>query len=121
MMRFKDGPAAGVTLSCHGRTPLMLRVVQNSRGEWDALNEIEDTPKPDERIYVYIIASPPGWMHVSYRPRSRSYSGSTSEYKLWPEQPAEAHVRGNKAWQAWCAANHGAIIPRLPAGITLNA
>lgn len=55
MTRFEDGPAAGVNLSLR-RAPMFLRVVQNNQtGEWDALDQLDDTPEKNETIFVYKV------------------------------------------------------------------
>ena len=51
--RFIDGPAKGVVLDLE-RTPHYLRVVHDSETwQWDALDQLDDEPKPTETIFVY--------------------------------------------------------------------
>jgi hypothetical protein len=52
MSKILDGPAAGAFLSL-GRSPYFLRVVRKPGGKWDALDQLDDTPEPDEEIHVY--------------------------------------------------------------------
>src|SRR5262245_61519854 len=62
MVRFLDGPAAGVDLLLL-RAPLFLRVTRRSL-EWDALDQFDDLPGADEEIIVYRRDGPPGWLHI---------------------------------------------------------
>jgi len=48
MVVFMEGPADGQRLMLR-RIPIMLRVVQNRSGEWDALNELDDGRRWSER------------------------------------------------------------------------
>ena len=52
MSHFKDGPAAGKTLSLSNAPPL-LRVVIDERGNVDALDGSGDSPRPGETVHVY--------------------------------------------------------------------
>jgi hypothetical protein len=112
MVTLLDGPATGVRLMLR-RVPLMLRVVQNTKTlDWDALDQLEDTPADGEAIYVYRCEGITGSVHINTgrRPGGGFYQVAT--YKLWPEQPADAEIRTNDAWQAWCEKNRA----RLEAG-----
>lgn len=107
MITFIDGPAQGKTLELH-RTPIMLRVVKSTlTGEWDALDQLDDTPKASEEIHVYRMRpGSSGTVHVDYRDaktgRRRGSWMKYAEYTLWPEQPADAIVRTNERWREWC-------------------
>lgn len=103
--KFLDGPAAGVELSL-GRTPVMLRVVQNRAGVWDALDQLNDEPKPQEKIYVYRVVpgTQSGMVHVQYS-TGRGRRGQWmqgADYTALLEQPADEDVRTNDRWRAWC-------------------
>jgi hypothetical protein len=98
---FADGPAAGVRLVL-GRAPWLLRVVRSAAGEWDALDQLGDTPRPGETISVYYRASDVLRYHVLMVKRSQSGWRESADYKLLSEQPPESVVRDTAAWQKWC-------------------
>jgi hypothetical protein len=101
MIRFIDGPAAGVELRLM-RTPVMLRVVRSAGGNWDALDQPDDTPAPREQLFVYRIASKPTHMFIRCQPRSASGLYIRADYRLFPNQPTDEQMRQNFAWAAWC-------------------
>ena len=70
MTTFTDGPAAGQTLML-SRAPMLLRVTDNGKTR-DALNNLDDTPRADERLYAYVTMKEPGVCHISRLPRSQS-------------------------------------------------
>jgi hypothetical protein len=52
-VRLLDGPAAGMELALH-RAPVYLRVViDRQTGAIDALDQLDDEPRPGEAVYVY--------------------------------------------------------------------
>lgn len=101
MITFRDGPAAGQTLMLK-RTPLLLRVVQSKRGEWDALDQLDDVPRAGETITVYRI-HPETVSRYHVRACRRSGSGFyfRGEYSLFAKQPTDEEARSTAAWQAW--------------------
>lgn len=106
MVNFLDGPAAGKRLALK-RIPILLRVVQSANGEWDALDQISDTPRPGEKIFVYRRRDDhPIQKYHLYCARGRG-SGWYWEawYSVLPEQPGDEHVRETKAWQEWATAH----------------
>lgn len=100
MTRFIDGPAEGKTLMLQ-RAPFFLRAVQSFDGSWDALDQLHDEPRIDERIVLYQLEGEPTWIHVCRSPRSQSgmYRGGT--YRLASDPPGEATLRSRVAWQEW--------------------
>ena len=119
MTTFLNGPAKGVTLFLK-RAPVFLRVVQGPDGpthpgDWDALDQREDTPRAGERITVYELVGEPTWMHVCRSGnRGGVYRGGT--YKVVDPQPEDAQVRSTAAWRAWvavaaAASHHDAVMP----------
>lgn len=104
MIRLLDGPAAGQTLLLH-RAPLLLRVTCWA-GVWDALDQIEDAPKENERIYVYRRRGPATAVHIKMaRQRGQVRSGSgwyqAAEYLEVNPAPGDEEVRSNPRWQSW--------------------
>jgi hypothetical protein len=106
MTKFLNGPAAGQHLSL-GRSPYFLRVCRTSAGKWDALDQLDDTPKPTEEIHVYRRATTPMTMHVDGRdPKTGKRFGrwtSIADYVLHDEQPDDPTARNPDAWPQWCA------------------
>lgn len=107
MTKFKDGPAAGQTLMLH-RSPTFLRVVFDG-SKWDALDQIDDTPRAGETCFAYYITANHGWVHIKM---ARSGSGFywRADYTFCAEQPPQALMRDTAAWQAWCT-EKAAVIP----------
>jgi hypothetical protein len=99
--RFLDGPAAGVTLFLQ-RAPLFLRAVRVAGGKWDALDQLDDYPKPNEEIVVYALEGAPTWMHVHRRGGGGIYRGGA--YRVVEPQPADADLRDVFKWRAWAQA-----------------
>lgn len=99
---FVDGPAAGVALEL-SRAPLLLRVVE-ARGvatdRWDALDRLDDQPRPEERIYVYRRRGAPMTGFIDGTKYRGQFLAAT--YVLFEEQPAtDAEARTTEAWRAW--------------------
>jgi hypothetical protein len=101
MTRFTGGPAARQVLLLR-RAPLYLRVVRARAGkhEWDALDQVVDAPKPGEDVHAYRRTKLNGQVHLCC---SKGASGwyVLADYEFVGEQPDEAAMRDNPAWQAW--------------------
>jgi hypothetical protein len=102
MTTFLDGPAEGQTLLLK-RAPIFLRVVKGG-GKWDALDQPEDQPTPDEEIYAYRIEGEPGVCHVDVR-GARGGFYTLAQYRLVPTQPEDRELRNTMSWRRWCLAN----------------
>ena len=84
MIQFLDGPAAGHPMRLR-RAPIFLRVVVDEKtGEVDALDQINDSPRPGEAMHAYRITEKPSHYHLVIRaPRqSRFENGSRVERSL---------------------------------------
>lgn len=117
MVSFLDGPAKGVVLQLR-RVPMLLRVVQDRGGAWDALDQLDDEPRRGESIHVYRRRDDlqVGKYHLlTSRPR-RAGSGWywMASYCVLPEQPTDDQVRNTAAWQSWATAWLGANQARVP-------
>jgi hypothetical protein len=116
MTTFVDGPAKGKNLMLK-RACFFLRVVEKKtsllESEFDALDQPEDTPGPDEIIHVYQLTKNPGMCHLNIRKGGKHAGGfyPISEYRLCAEQPGDA-VRDNSAWVKWCE-DHKAIFEQF--------
>ena len=108
MTRFTNGPATGVTLLLR-RVPIYLRVVakqrQCGRPEWDALDQVDDTPTSDETLYAYRKVSDDGTVHIN---RGRHGSGfyAIATYEFIEPQPSDTTMRDTQQWRDWCYAQH---------------
>lgn len=101
MTRFVDGPAKGQLLLLK-RAPLFLRVVLAPDGKWDALDQLEDKPAPEEKLFAYEITAPPGWCFMD-GPKCRGRYAS-AEYRLVAQQPMDAWMRDETTWPSWVEA-----------------
>ena len=119
MITFIDGPAKGVELSCR-RAPVMLRVVQSSRGNWDALDQASDSPRSQETIFVYILANKPEIYFIRSHKPTLSGAWAKAAYRVWIPQPNDSRVRVNNDWRRWVSAEIDEIRGQLPAGVTLR-
>jgi hypothetical protein len=99
MTAFEDGPAKGQTLMLH-RAPRFLRVTEDN-GKWDALDQLADTPRPNEKLFVYEIVGEPSWIHIYKRgPGSGFYTRAS--YRFVAQQPEDETMRHTPAWRDWC-------------------
>lgn len=102
MVSFADGPVAGQTLALR-RAPIYLRaVVDETDGSVNALDQLDDTPGPSERVHVYRRVSYGGPVHVCDRGRGQGRSGwyVIARYEHMPEVDGEA-LRLTEAWWDW--------------------
>ena len=125
MTRFLDGPAQGVTLYLK-RAPVYLRAVQGPdgpthTGDWDALDQLDDSPRSGERVVVYRLEGEPTWMHVNRRGRHGSGVFRGGNYRVVTPQPAEDQVRSTSAWQRWVAEQVGQPIDPETGGVMVIA
>lgn len=98
MTRFQDGPAKGQVLMLR-RAAMFLRVTE-AAGKFDALDQLGDTPAPNEKLYAYAIAEQPAMSFVRMSGgRGGAYPIAT--YKFVTPQPTDAEMRGEDAWAAW--------------------
>ena len=102
MTRFQDGPAVGQALMLH-RAARFLRVTKSivsGVDKWDALDQLEDQPKPNETLFAYEIVNKPIMCHVNAGRRTGFYP--MAKYKFVNPQPTDADMRTEEAWDAWC-------------------
>ena len=101
MLELLDGPCK-TDLLVH-RAPLYLRAVIGRKGVIDVLDQVEDTPKKTEKIYVYKREE--GWVdiHISMTPRSHSGFYVIAKYHYLPDVDGES-LRDNEEWQKWAFA-----------------
>jgi hypothetical protein len=90
MIRFLDGPAAGVALKLRN-APEVLRVVRDLAGAWDALDAPGDEPRPDEEVFLYRRTRMIGFVHIDYVTKDRRRAAKTiakAEYRHEPRPAA---------------------------------
>ncbi len=102
---FLDGPAKDVALTL-ARAPFFLRVVRENGvvlKRWDALDQLDDEPKPEELIYVYRLADKP----IRGMIDGKKYRGPflAASYRFHETQPTDAEARTNAAWREWTERN----------------
>ncbi len=97
MVNFKDGPCMGILML--KRAPKYLRAVINTKGELDALDQLEDTPNENEVVYVYKREGETGSVHICGR---KNISGwyAMADYRWMPEVRGQ-ELRNNETWQKW--------------------
>lgn len=100
MIELLDGPAGGHTLALRS-APHFLRVVIDSHGDVDALDQPEDEPGDDETIHIYVMEAG-SWIQVFVRPGGRYESG---RYRHLPIEHAD-ELRSRADWASWCE-DHG--------------
>lgn len=99
MTTFISGPAAGQCLLLR-RSPLLLRVVQNQAGKWDALDLLSDCPQPGETVFVYKAVSSEGAIHLRMSGGGSGWYERTV-YEFVEPQPDQATLSSTKKWQDW--------------------
>lgn len=101
------------------RAPKLLRVVVNDVGNWDALDQFDDTPAADETIFVYVRdAKPESRGMVDYCGKNGRRQGGMFvawDYRALNEPPPDESVlRDTVKWREWCRANGPRLCPREP-------
>jgi hypothetical protein len=77
-------------------SPRWLRVTYG-QGKWDALDQWEDTPRPDEKLYCYQLAEITGHAHINMgRGRGGFYPIAT--YKYVEPQLTDQQMRNADLW-----------------------
>ena len=96
MLTLIDGPCQGSFMV--KRAPRYLRAVKDADGSTDVLDQVEDTPKPSEKVYVYRMEGNPGTIHL-HGGKSSGWWALASYYHL--EALDGESFRDNQAWQEW--------------------
>lgn len=90
------------------RMPVFLRVTE-SNGKFDALDQLTDSPRPEEKLYAYHLAAFRGNAFIDGCKCRGCYP--ISEFHLWPNQPSDAVMRDNVAWGQWCQSQSTTVLP----------
>lgn len=108
MVRFLDGPAEGVELAL-SRAPMFLRVVVDETTlKWDALDQLDDTPGPSERVHVYRRDGGTGETFACTRGHGCAHSVDAS-YRHLPNVDGE-QLRDMGRWREWAQAPEAAAL-----------
>ncbi len=100
MISFVNGPAAEKSLMLK-RAPIFLRVAIVG-DDVDALDQLDDKPKPTETLYVYRrLTEKPSPFHI----RAAKFSGwfLSADYALFEIQPDAETLRDSDRWREWCS------------------
>jgi hypothetical protein len=95
---FENGPAHDAKLMLR-RSPYFLRVTYDGK-DYDALDQLSDTPEPGETIHLYRITAAPNWCHIRATKGGGMYS--MGNYQFVTPQPPDAIMRDNEAFAKWC-------------------
>lgn len=92
-----DGPCQGDYLV--KRAPVFLRAVKKGTGETDLLDQLDDTPAKDEKVYIYHTEGIVGWVHIHGNKKVQGW-WALAKYRFIPDVDGEK-FRNNTAWQEW--------------------
>lgn len=102
------------------RVPAYLRFtvkwIARCTREWDALDQLDDQPLPDEMIFVGRLAKK-GSMHLDRTVNGRRIGEwfQTADYEPVAEQPPDDVLRDNAKWAEWCQSRFPIDFPTEPA------
>lgn len=104
MITFQGGPAEADKRAhglCIKRAPLYLRIVRDSRGQWDALDQLGDFPKSDETVFVYRKVEDHGSIHLRRSKPGTSGWFMVAVYEYIEPQPSQDVLESNAKWAFW--------------------
>lgn len=100
MIGFRGGPAEGLTLLLR-RAPHYLRIVEGEDGALDALDQLDDAPRDDERVHVYVRPGEADPIHIHRGGADGRWSGWTFiAMYVWIDVDG-SELRDADAWRAW--------------------
>lgn len=78
---------------------------------WDALDQLDDTPQPHERIFA-AVRKGQGSVHLDRIVKGKRVGEwyTTADYELIDPQPSDETMRSTELWHAWCL-DHAANQP----------
>lgn len=107
MTTFIDGMAKNTILSLQ-RAPVFLRVTmrfEQGKPVFDALDQLDDTPTPEETLFAYQVSGAVGGAFIDGRDAKTGKRFGRYEpiatYRLHHTQPADEIMRDNKKWGDW--------------------
>ena len=114
LVRFKiAGHGKGKLLDLK-RTPKYLRFVFNGSdwGTLDALDQLDDTPRPGEHMIAAVIGESSN-IHVDGMKNGRrcGWNVKIIDYDMIAVQPSQELMRDIAKWQAWCVEQEQQITP----------
>jgi hypothetical protein len=78
---------------------MFLRAVQNGKGENDLLDQVNDLPAKDEKVFVYQMEGNPGTIHIHGEKGIQGW-WALARYRYLPAIDGEK-FRENTIWQEW--------------------
>jgi hypothetical protein len=80
---------------------------------WDALDQVDDNPRRDEEVYVYVLMEEPTRYHLLIRGKGKREGGwyQDGKYKHLPEKPEDHVLRDNERWRRWTLDNYDWLAP----------
>lgn len=111
MTRMIDGPAGPTTL-VNGRAPRFLRVTIDQQGAVDCLDQLEDTARDTEQIYIYelVPGTNTGVALVRMARPATCVSMAMGDYTHRADVDGE-QLRDTEAWRTWCRAQAALEVP----------
>ena len=82
---------------------MFLRAVVSASGKKDVLDQPDDTPTPEEQVYIYRRLGESGFAIITLARPRRCVRTATGLYVHMPEAAGEA-MRETAAWRSWCEA-----------------
>lgn len=112
-MHFVDGPAAGIQIPLR-RRPILLRIVHSPAAGWDGLDQLDDSPAPEERVFLYWRKQEGQWCHVDGRDAKTGKRFGRTEWIVdffhVSDGPTEEILRDNGKYRDWCEENKGRFL-----------
>jgi hypothetical protein len=72
--------------------------VTEHAGKWDGLDQFEDTPRPEEKLYAYVREGEYGTVHLNMGGKGSGFYAQ-ARYRFIPNQPSAETMTYH--WLAW--------------------
>lgn len=105
MIKLTDGPAAGSYAV--KRAPLYLRAVVAADGKKDVLDQLDDEPRNDEDVHVYLRQGEAGTVHIQFGGKARNATGFYATGTYVHVREVNSFVRDAADWRAWVEGQTG--------------
>lgn len=97
---FINGPAQRTVLNLE-RIPKFLRVVIDSNGAVDALDQPDDEPRESEKVYAYRSIFQIRGFICKVKGHKGCMQFQNAQYRMLVMQPEESILRSGKLWRKW--------------------
>lgn len=109
MITLIDGKVEGTYLV--KRAPIFLRAVIDERtGDKDVLNELDDEPRPTEKVYIYKLFDDTSPVHLNFGGGKGGFY-VMGKYRHLPDVDGET-LRETEVWRAWCIAHTEEVVDK---------